>query len=76
MHLSLFSLPILHFHHIRPYTSDKMSCAIGNMFIAVAGGLLDRSSRRKSIYVARPVATAPKNISKSMGYALQRTSRQ
>lgn len=32
-----------------------MSCAIGNVFIAMAGGLLDRSKRRKSIYVARPV---------------------
>jgi hypothetical protein len=51
-------------------TSPTMSCAIGNVFIAMAGGLLDRSKRRKSIYVARPLAVMPNRVARDSNTSL------
>ncbi|KAF2828146.1 hypothetical protein CC86DRAFT_289254 [Ophiobolus disseminans] len=53
-----------------------MSCAVGNMFIAITGGLLDRSKRRKSLYIARPVAVTPSRVARDSTSSLSPLDRQ
>jgi len=56
--------------------SFTMSCAVGNMFIAITGGLLDRSKRRKSLYIARPMAIMPNRVASDSTPSLDPLGRQ
>ncbi|KAH8708459.1 hypothetical protein GQ44DRAFT_628094 [Phaeosphaeriaceae sp. PMI808] len=53
-----------------------MSCALGNMFIAVVGGLVDRSSRRKSLSVTKPMALKSSRVFKELSSSLRGSDRQ
>ncbi|KAF1914508.1 hypothetical protein BDU57DRAFT_454250 [Ampelomyces quisqualis] len=48
-----------------------MSCAIGNMMIAVAGGLVDWSHRRRSRSITKPIALPPTRVIKELHSSLR-----
>jgi hypothetical protein len=62
-------------HHSSSISSkfeSTMSCAVGNVFIAMAGGLLGPSSkRRKSLYVARPMPIMPNRVARGSSSSLE-----
>ncbi|KAH7081079.1 hypothetical protein FB567DRAFT_448444 [Paraphoma chrysanthemicola] len=53
-----------------------MSCAIGNTFIAITGGLLDRSKRRRSLYVSRPIVFTSSRVAKDLQSLLRQRDRR
>ncbi|OAL05084.1 hypothetical protein IQ06DRAFT_213653 [Phaeosphaeriaceae sp. SRC1lsM3a] len=43
-----------------------MSCSIGNMMIAVAGGLVDWSHRRRARSITKPIVLHPSRVMKEL----------
>ncbi|KAH3907491.1 hypothetical protein HBI56_159010 [Parastagonospora nodorum] len=50
-----------------------MSCAIGNMMIAVAGGMVDWSHRRRSRSITKPIVLPSSRVMKDLKFTRRAT---